>query len=468
MLAPTSQAPSTCSAPPTSLSSPSSRAERADARPVRPVQSPTPRDSCVMVTPRSKRSRLAQDVSLLLGDSYEPPRQRRRMNDASPDQTSPLPWMRSGRRFTHPLVVEAVTMQISALSEFQLSPDVDSDSPASVVSSQRTETAPSSPTSPATTIARSDVVECPVLASPTVSTVTPRTPQRDARRVDHPRFQHLNIPDWFAEAFESDGYDSEALAEIERLPRATAPSDASPSPSSPGFELVADSALRSSRDEWVPDVWPPGVKRIAAQFNPRGWRFPRVLAGSRGGAGCGCVRRCSALTCVNARQSRFCTECNCSFAGVCGNAINESSALSIRRNTRTGMRGLVATRAIPAGEVIGQYLGHVQLFGPPCRNAPANEGFRMHLKIRTTGNKYIGIDALEQGGLLRLMNHSCNAAARFHEVQTGGSLTVVGVTVRDVYPGKEVTVSYGSKLWFLCRCGWWGCQHRHLQHLAAL
>ncbi|KAE9355474.1 hypothetical protein PF008_g4034 [Phytophthora fragariae] len=132
-------------------------------------------------------------------------------------------------------------MQISALFEFQLSLDVDSDAPDSDVSSQRTETSPSSPVSPTTTITRSDVVGCIVLASPAVSTVTPRTPQRDNRRVYHPRFQRLDILEWFAEAFESDGYDSEALAVTERLPRATAPSAASPSPSSPGFELVADS-----------------------------------------------------------------------------------------------------------------------------------------------------------------------------------------------------------------------------------
>jgi SET domain-containing protein len=134
-------------------------------------------------------------------------------------------------------------------------------------------------------------------------------------------------------------------------------------------------------------------------------------------------------------------------------------------NVRTDIRGVVATRAIPAGEVLGQYLGHVQLLGPPCRNAPANEGYRMHLKTRTTGHKYVGIDALYEGGMLRKLNHSCNPAARFHEVQTRDTLTVVAVTIRDVFPGEEVTVSYGDRLWFVCRCGWWGCQHRDLQHL---
>ncbi|KAE8877398.1 hypothetical protein PF002_g9469 [Phytophthora fragariae] len=392
----------------------------------------------------------------------------------------PRPWLRSGRRFSHPLVLEAVTMQESSLSEFQLVPRAVTDEVGSEVSSQRTETVPSSPASPATSVATTDALRSPSLISSQASTVAPWTPQRgdrtpprghwppprEDRRVDHHRFRDRHIPLWFAEAFESDRYDSEALAVIESQPRLSSASQASSVRSSPGFELVADTALGSARDEWLPDVWPASVERIATQFNPRSWKFPRVPIGVRGGAGCACSRRCNALTCANAKQSRFCNELNCAFAGACGSALVESSALAIRRNARTGMRDLVATAAVPAGEVIGEYLGHVQLFGPPCRNAPANEGFKMHLKTRTTGNKFGGIDALEKGGLLRLMNHSCNAAARFHEVQTGDKLTVVAVTVRDVFPGEEMAVSYGSKLWFLCRCGWWGCQHRDRQHLA--
>ncbi|EGZ19850.1 hypothetical protein PHYSODRAFT_496874 [Phytophthora sojae] len=129
------------------------------------------------------------------------------------------------------------------------------------------------------------------------------------------------------------------------------------------------------------------------------------------------------------------------------------------------MRGLVATAAIPAGGVIGEYLRHMDLFGPPCNNGPVNDGYRMHLRTRTAGNKYVGIDALNVGGELRFLNHACNPSARFHEVQTGQRLTIEAVTIRDVYPGEEVTVSYADKMWFLCRCGWSGCQHRDLQHL---
>jgi hypothetical protein len=128
----------------------------------------------------------------------------------------------------------------------------------------------------------------------------------------------------------------------------------------------------------------------------------------------------------------------------------------------------VAKYAIAAGEVLGEYLGHLDLFGPPCHNGPVNDVFLMHLKTRTSGRKYVGIDAKEMGGTLRFMNHACNPCARFHEVQTGRRLTVVAVTVRDVAAGEHVTVSYGDCLWFIRRCGWSGCQHRGLQDLPDL
>jgi hypothetical protein len=273
---------------------------------------------------------------------------------------------------------------------------------------------------------------------------------------------HLPVPRWFAEAYESDEYDSEALALIASMRRTGRPSESSSVASSPGFAVVGNS---SAANDWVHEEWPTAVNLLTSQYNPSKWRFPKVSIGVRGGVGCGCSERCNAMTCLNAKRGRFCTEANCVFASKCGNALNEHPSLALCRNTRSGVRGLVATAVIPAGEVLGQCLGHVQLLGPPCRNAPANEGYRMHLRTRTTGNKYVGIDALEQGGTLRMMNHSCNPAARFHEVQTGETMTVVAVSVRDVFPGEEVTVSYGDQLWFLCRCGWWGCQHRDLQHL---
>jgi hypothetical protein len=124
------------------------------------------------------------------------------------------------------------------------------------------------------------------------------------------------------------------------------------------------------------------VEQIREQFNPHGWRFHPVSVGSRRGAGCGCETRCSASTCFNASESRFCTARNCVFGGVCGNALNESESLAIARSSKTGMRGLVATSFIPAGEVIGQYLGRLELFGAPSKSGPVNDGYQMRSRRR--------------------------------------------------------------------------------------
>ncbi|KAE8987720.1 hypothetical protein PR003_g8960 [Phytophthora rubi] len=305
-------------------------------------------------------------------------------------------------------------------------------------------------------------------SSPLQATPNPRTPSASTSpvpgtwRIRTPRTPEGEIPVWFADAHESDGYDSEALELIEGL---------HPAPPAPSMDhtVIPTSAVALQppppSEEWVPEDWPAEVALLKEQWNPRKWQFPRVSIGSRGGAGCGCEERCSATTCLNARESRFCCDRNCAFGGMCGNALSESPSLAIARSSRTGMRGLVATASILAGEVLGQYLGHLQLFGPPGRNGTVNDGYRMHLKTRTSGNKHMGIDAMEYGSKLRLMNHACDPTARFYEVQTGSVLTVVAVSVRDIACGEEVTVSYGNRLWFVCRCGWTGCQHRDIQHL---
>lgn len=379
--------------------------------------------------------------------------------------TTPMkafPRLRSGRTVVHPLVVAAATIEVASLGAFQLDPDILAPvDQVGVTSSQSIVTEVSRPVSPGAS---------PPASPPTsqLSTETPCSPRRPTRREALMcQVDEAKIPTWYAEVYDSDGYDTDALELLVTVPSVRRLSHTNSDASSPGFEVVGDTALQSARDEWLPEPWPANVELWTANSNDRNWKFPVVTIGVNGGAGCGCKSRCNARTCQNAKNSRFCNEQNCVFAGVCGNGLHESTALAICRNTRTGMRGLVATEPIPAGEVIGQYFGHIELFGPPCRNGRPNEGYRMHLKTRTTSNKRVGIDALEAGGKLRMMNHSCKPAARFHEVRTGRDLAVVAVTVRDVFPGEEVTVSYGSQLWFLCRCGWWGCQHRDIHHLQA-
>ncbi|OWZ06667.1 hypothetical protein PHMEG_00021047 [Phytophthora megakarya] len=102
-------------------------------------------------------------------------------------------------------------------------------------------------------------------------------------------------------------------------------------------------------------------------------------------------------------------------------------------------RGVVAKAKISPVEVIGEYVWQLDLFGPPCRNGPPNDGYRMHLKTRTTRYKCVGLDAKEVGRKLRFLNHACNPYTRFHEVQTGERLTLLLPVNRS--PSLIVTVS---------------------------
>ncbi|KAF4134651.1 hypothetical protein GN958_ATG15807, partial [Phytophthora infestans] len=87
--------------------------------------------------------------------------------------------------------------------------------------------------------------------------------------------------------------------------------------------------------------------------------------------------RRDSFTCSSARQSRFCTDFNCALAGQCWNFLSENPALAIDRSLRIGV---VAMGSIPAGKIIGQDLGKVQVFGPPRRNGRIHKGYRIHLE----------------------------------------------------------------------------------------
>ncbi|OWZ07643.1 hypothetical protein PHMEG_00019942 [Phytophthora megakarya] len=115
--------------------------------------------------------------------------------------------------------------------------------------------------------------------------------------------------------------------------------------------------------------------------------MPSVSVGVHGGIGCGCVDHCTVVDWLNAKESRFCTDKNCSFGGVCENTVQESTSLILARSCLTGIHGVVANKAISASINIGDYLGHL-------------ENFRVSVAYAT-------------------------------------------------YP---LTVSYGSCLWFVCRC----------------
>ncbi|KAE8882466.1 hypothetical protein PF010_g15701 [Phytophthora fragariae] len=202
------------------------------------------------------------------------------VRDAVPDKVGG-PRTRSSRAPVPPKVNESVTIQVTPLAEFRLSPPSLASSPSrscpSAASSQRTVTDPSPSASPEATTTTSTLRVSPspprsqpsttapwspgstyvavrhdqeeggassvtsspvstVAASSQTSTVAPWSPQSpfNSRR----RVRTVVVPLWFAEVFESDSYDSEAL-EIIGSPAPPRREPANPTPSSsPGFAVV--------------------------------------------------------------------------------------------------------------------------------------------------------------------------------------------------------------------------------------
>ncbi|KAE9032842.1 hypothetical protein PR001_g10411 [Phytophthora rubi] len=133
-------------------------------------------------------------------------------------------------------------------------------------------------------------------ASQTSTATDPWTPQpRAGARASSKRvllnkgrggvLSELAVPRWFAESFESDGYDTDALDLIADMPRTGRPSEANSVASSPGFALVGDTSPSTQTSEWVPAQWPADVTKVATQFNPRNWKFPKAMIGRGGRAG---------------------------------------------------------------------------------------------------------------------------------------------------------------------------------------
>ncbi|KAF4130869.1 hypothetical protein GN958_ATG19874, partial [Phytophthora infestans] len=221
--------------------------------------------------------------------------------------------------------------------------------------------------------------------------------------------------------------------------------------SSPGFEVIETKGHSKGPKRWEPATWPEHVERLHGHITPAYFKYASVSAGGM----CHCRELCNVLTCQNAKYNRFCYRGNCSYAGMCGNALRESKRIAICKSSFRGGLGLVATRAIPKDTIIGEYFGKIEVFGPPCANGYRNNGYMLHLKTPAQSGQRYGIDAREAGWPI----------TPEIPVQTGRHLTVAVATVRDVFPGDEITVAYGNALWFICRCGWDGCQHRDIQHL---
>lgn len=162
----------------------------------------------------------------------------------------------------------------------------------------------------------------------------------------------------------------------------------------------------------------------------------------------------------------FCTPGCCPYEANCGNALGESSSVFLARNVCTRQLAVVAAEDIEAGEVLGEYLGELEHVSVNPRGRPRNEGYRLVMTQRPERPSHpirVAINAESMGGLMRFVNHSCAPVAQFVEVSNGRRTTVVVATTEYIREGEEITVDYGTDLWFVCRCGLATCRHREIQ-----
>uniref|UniRef100_H3GL63 DUF6818 domain-containing protein n=1 Tax=Phytophthora ramorum TaxID=164328 RepID=H3GL63_PHYRM len=135
------------------------------------------------------------------------------------------------------------------------------------------------------------------------------------------------------------------------------------------------------------------------QYNPMGIVFPTVAHFGW----CACVSPCRTETCRNALMNVYCNISCCPYDGLCGNGLVESTKLCMMRNARKSSLCVVAAEDIDAGEVLGQYLGEMDLVRPYVRDQPRNRGYRLVMKMRPASPVYpvrVVINAEFMGGMM--------------------------------------------------------------------
>jgi hypothetical protein len=204
--------------------------------------------------------------------------------------------------------------------------------------------------------------------------------------------------------------------------------------------------------ELVGASWPQWVIHLADNYNPQDISMVGCAPFQR----CACDSRgdCRRETCENARTSTFCDQTCCPFGGTCGNGTRTNESLQLMRFRDTSIYAIRSTTHIPAGVVLGEYLGVISLVTGEKKKRSANEGYRLHFHSDSDrwGSLRMCVDADYAGSLMRFLNHSCTPNANFFEVSNTNSRTIVATTICDIEPGEEITVDYGDDLWFDCQC----------------
>jgi len=140
--------------------------------------------------------------------------------------------------------------------------------------------------------------------------------------------------------------------------------------------------------------------------------------------------------------------CNCRMETANFNPLVEINNYPGRGN------GVRALQCIPAGAIIGEYVG--ELHPLESLSDPTYS-----LEFSGAQGELALIHCRRYGNWTRYMNHSCNPTAYFHDYTIGDRVRMCIRTVRETNIFEEITVHYGSAYWneaMLCRCGEPNCE----------
>jgi len=168
---------------------------------------------------------------------------------------------------------------------------------------------------------------------------------------------------------------------------------------------------------------------------PQGWAFPQDPT----------IRRPLDGPCHICHAPR---ECNCRMETDILNPLVEITTYPGRGN------GIRALQYIPAGEIIGEYVGEIY---------PLESGSDPTYSLEFSGalGAIAQIQCRHFGNWTRYMNHSCNPTAYFYNYTIGDRVRMCIRTQRETKIFEEVTVHYGRGYWteaMFCRCGEPNCE----------
>lgn len=164
---------------------------------------------------------------------------------------------------------------------------------------------------------------------------------------------------------------------------------------------------------------------------------------------CVCIGRCDPTECLNAHTMYQCYDDICAVKGDCGNRLF-ASMLRETSNPRNEIPGRVdvffgqglglrATRRLPEGSFVGEYVGEIT----PDNKVPKHTNSNTYLMDLVPG---FVIDARSVGNLTRFMNHSCrpNCAVQKWIVEKRWCIGIF--TSVDVAEGDQLTFNYRLQL----------------------